>query len=333
MQSMKQPNRAHWRWFPRLAVLAGLLPAALAGGCFGPMASGTFDRTLNVSGPVQLELRGGSGHVQLRAGANSEVRIHGEYEVYGFGFESARREADDLATHPPIDQHGDVVRIGSDVERFSNSQVNYTIDVPAQTEARIEVGSANIDVSGIQGPLEVSAGSGHVSIHDVKEDVRVGTGSGTVDLEDIHGRVNAIVRSGGLHFSEIGGDVTGEASSGHISVMHARGRVEVHGGSGGVEVSAASQDLRATSSSGRVSISGDPAAGSYWDIRSRSGSVTLDIPQTPGYQLYAHTSSGRIHAAAPMTMEETSRRSLRGRVGDGSARIEVETRSGSIDVR
>ena len=306
---------------------------ALAGGCIGPMASGTFDRTLNVSGSVQLELRGGSGHVQLRTAGSGEVRIHGEYEVYGMGFESARHEAEDLAAHPPIEQRGDVVRIGSDVERFSNSQVNYTIDVPPQTEAHITVGSASVDVSGIQGPLEVSAGSGHVTVRDVKDDVRVGAGSGTVDVEDAQGRVNAIVRSGGLHLAEIGGDVMGEASSGDISVMRALGRIEVHGGSGGVDVSDASQDLRATSSSGHVTISGTPAAGSYWEIRSSSGGVTLDVPQDPGYQLYAHTSSGRVHASAPMTMEETSRRSLRGKVGGGAARVDVETRSGTIDVR
>jgi DUF4097 and DUF4098 domain-containing protein YvlB len=304
-----------------------------AGGCFGPMASGTFDRAFNVSGPVQLELRGGSGHVQLRAAGSGQVRTHGEYEVYGMGFESARREAEDLAAHPPIEQHGDTVRIGSDVERFSNSQVNYTIDVPPQTEARITVGSASVDVSGIQGPLEVSAGSGSVTVRDVKDDVRVGAGSGTVDVEEAQGRVNAIVRSGGLHLAEIGGDVMGEASSGHISVMHGRGRIEVHGGSGGVDVSGATQDLRATSSSGHVTISGTPASGAYWEIRSSSGGVTLDVPSDPGYQIYAHTSSGGVRTSAPIAVEETSRRSLRGKVGNGAARIEIETRSGSIDIR
>jgi DUF4097 and DUF4098 domain-containing protein YvlB len=249
------------------------------------------------------------------------------------GFESARHEAEDLAAHPPIEQRGDVVRIGSDVERFSNSQVNYTIDVPPRTEAHITVGSASVDVGGIQGPLEVSAGSGQVTVRDVKDDVRVGAGSGTVDVEDAQGRVNAIVRSGGLRLAEISGDVMGEASSGHISVMRAHGRIEVHGGSGGVDVSDATQDLRATSSSGHVTISGMPSAGRYWEIRSSSGGVTLDVAPDPGYELYAHTSSGRVHASVPMTMEETSRRSLRGKVGGGSARVEVETRSGPIDVR
>lgn len=315
------------------ALVGALCLATLASACIGPMVSGSFDRTLSTSGPVQIELRGGSGRVELRSGSGNEIRVHGDYEVYGNGFESARHEADDLAARPPIDQHGQLIRIGTDVERFTNASISYTITVPAQTEARVTVGSGSVDVSAIDGPLEVSAGSGRVSVRDIRQDVRIGTGSGSVDLQGIGGRANAIVRSGSLSLSDIGGDVSAEASSGRINIFHVRGRVEAHGGSGGVDVSGATQDLRATSSSGHLSVSGSPGRGSFWDIRASSGRVTLDIPSDLGYQLSAHSSSGTIRTSHEMIVQDTGRHNLRGTVGDGAARIEIETRSGSIEVR
>lgn len=315
------------------AFIASCVLALSSIGCIGPMASGNFDRTLSVNGPIQIELRGGSGRVEVHTGSSNEVRIHGDYEVYGNGFESARHEAEDLAARPPIDQHGQLIRIGTDVERFTNASISYSISVPAQTEARITMGSGSVDVSAIDGPLEISAGSGRVSARDIHQDVRVGTGSGAADLQGVGGRVNAIVRSGGLSISDIGGDVSAEAGSGHINIFHVRGRIEAHGGSGGVDVTGATQDLRATTSSGHLSVSGSPGRGAYWDIRASSGRVTLDIPSDLGYQLSAHSSSGTIRTSHEMIVQETGRHNLRGTVGDGAARIEVETRSGSIEVR
>jgi DUF4097 and DUF4098 domain-containing protein YvlB len=61
--------------------------------------------------------------------------------------------------------------------------------------------------------------------------------------------------------------------------------------------------------------------------------VTLELPSDASFRLNAHTLSGRIHTNFPLTMEEEiSRRTLRGRVGDGGARVEVSTGSGSITI-
>lgn len=316
-----------------LLVIATALLAVAFTGCVGPAASGTFDKSLTVGGPVQLELHGGSGRVEIRTGSANQVRVHGEYEIWGFGFESAQHEAEDIAAHPPVDQRGDTIKIGSDVERFSGASIKYTIYVPQQTEARITVGSGGVEIAGIDGPVDVSAGSGHVSIHGVRRDVRLGTSSGGADLEDVDGRVNVIGRSGSISLTQIGGDVVAEASSGHLGIFHARGRVEAHGGSGGVEINGITSELRATSSSGRISVSGDPSPNAFWDIRTGSGSVTLDSTSSASYRLYAHSSSGGVHTSVPISLEETQgRHAVRGRVGDGAARVEIETRSGSITV-
>ena len=67
-----------------------------------------------------------------------------------------------LEANPPIQQSGNDIRIGhiDDPELRRNVSISYDVTVPATTELRVETGSGNQTVEGIQGPLEVTAGSG-----------------------------------------------------------------------------------------------------------------------------------------------------------------------------
>src|ERR1700739_1479181 len=73
-----------------LTTLAGLLATVLlnAGCAMGPEASGSFDRTLSVSGPIRLELNNTSGDVSITGSADGKVHVHGDARASGMGFES-----------------------------------------------------------------------------------------------------------------------------------------------------------------------------------------------------------------------------------------------------
>src|ERR1700756_3685256 len=118
------------------AVLAGSLIAALAGaGCaMGPSVSGSFDRTLSVSGPIRLELNDTSGDVSITGSSDGKVHIHGNAHASGFGFESPEKRLSDLLANPPIEQRGSTIHIGEEMRRVRNVNVSYTIEVPRDTE-------------------------------------------------------------------------------------------------------------------------------------------------------------------------------------------------------
>jgi DUF4097 and DUF4098 domain-containing protein YvlB len=62
--------------------------------------------------------------------------------------------------------------------------------------------------------------------------------------------------------------------------------------------------------------------------------VTLKVPPAASFRLYARSSSGEIDAAIPIVMEGTAgKHELRARIGDGKARVEIETSSGNIALR
>ena len=61
-----------------IGLAAGVLGVVLtAAPAMLPGAEGSFDRTLHVTGPVDLEVTTGSGGIQVRAGDGNQVRVHG----------------------------------------------------------------------------------------------------------------------------------------------------------------------------------------------------------------------------------------------------------------
>src|SRR5579863_7069563 len=75
---------------------------------------GSFDRTLNVTGPVDLDVQTGSGHIELHAGGSSAVVVHAKIRVREgfFGSASGADRVHAIETHPPIQQNGNVIRLG-----------------------------------------------------------------------------------------------------------------------------------------------------------------------------------------------------------------------------
>jgi hypothetical protein len=81
-----------------------------------------------------------------------------------------------------------------------------------------------------------------------------------------------------------------------------------------------------------MTIAGDLSGD--WDLSATSGSVTVDLPASQGFELDARTSSGRIDVNAPLTVSGSiDRRSLRGTVRGGGPLLHVRTASGGISVR
>lgn len=314
------------------AFALALLFAAAGCGC-GATATSGFDRTLKVTGPVRLEVANGSGSVQIASGEPGQVRIRGEVRGQAFGLGDAQRRAEEIASHPPVEQQGNLIRVGYDKFRVQRLNIHYTIAVPEDTELQTEVGSGSLSVKGVRGPVRLTTGSGSIAAADIREDAHLTTGSGSLAVANVRGEVHAITGSGGITLSEIGGEIRANTGSGAITIAEPGGRIAARTGSGGMTISGAAGDLRARTGSGSLTITGNPAASSFWELQSGSGSIALDVPANASFRLYAHTSSGRIETAIPVVIEERSKKELRARVGNGDARVEAQTASGNIHIR
>jgi hypothetical protein len=312
-----------------------LLAAVASAGCaMGPSASGTFDRTLSVSGPIRLELNNTSGDVSITGSADGKVHIHGTARASGIGFDSPDKRLSELLANPPIEQHGATIRIGEEMRRLRNVSVSYMIEVPHETEIASRVLSGAQDIQNVRGPVKAEAASGSIHASHIDQLTQLSTLSGTIRADNIGDDIRANSASGSVTVSDIKGDVRISALSGSTQVTKPGGRVDASTASGSVDVQGAISDVKAHAASGRVNVQGNPGASSYWDLKTASGSVQLGVPANASFHLAAEAISGEIKADIPIMVEEQGKHSLRARVGSGNGgRVEVHTVSGEIRLR
>jgi len=307
------------------------LPALPAGAA----AEDSFERALQVSGPVHLELTTGSGNVEVRTGNSSQVQVTGHIRASEWFGANVEEKIKRLEANPPIQQSGNDIRIGhiDDPELRHNISISYEVVVPVETDLRMQSGSGDQRVEGIRGPLEVSSGSGGLKISSIGERVHAETGSGDIDINGVKGNVHAKTGSGSIDASDIAGAFEANSGSGRITLQQtAPGSVRVDTGSGGMELHGVEGSLEAKAGSGTIQAEGSPTGA--WTVHTGSGEVNLKLPSNAAFDLDAHTSSGSISIDQPHTVQGSiGRKEVRGRVGGGGVPVEVETGSGDIQIR
>jgi len=296
---------------------------------------GHFDRTLSVSGPVDLDVQTGSGEIVVRPGDSSKVEIHAKIHASGWNMGGdVEQRIHDIETNPPIEQNGNTIQIGhvEDRERLRNISISYEVIVPAQTKLHSASGSGDERIEGISGPVEATSGSGSLTLSKIGGEVRARTGSGDINVDSANGAVKLSTGSGSVHALGIAGGMTASSGSGDIRLEQtAAGDVEVSTGSGSVEVKGAKGAVHVGTGSGSIVAEGDPKGD--WKLHTGSGDVQVQFPQQAAYELVAHTSSGSIHTDQEMTVQGTiSPRELRGKVHGGGPIVDLSTSSGSIQI-
>jgi DUF4097 and DUF4098 domain-containing protein YvlB len=310
------------------AVVAGSSLQAFAA------ARGQFERTLNVSGTVNLQVETGSGSIDVRPGSTNQVKVIGRIYAseWMFGGGDSEERVKRIENNPPIQQSGNDIRIGhiDDPELKHNISISYEIEVPASTQLRATSGSGSENISGLAGPVEANAGSGSLKISSIGSGIRAHTGSGSIDINAAKGSVYARTGSGSIHATDVAGGFDGETGSGHLVLdQSAPGSVRAETGSGGLELRHLHGSLQAQAGSGNIKADGE--ATGEWNVHTGSGSVELRLPQNASFDLNAHTGSGSINLSHPVTVQGTiGRKEVRGKVGGGGVPVEVQTGSGNI---
>ncbi len=310
-------------------------------GCMAvfPAVEGEFERTLDVTGPVELEVFTGSGNVEVSAGNPGSVRIYGLIRARDDFQERAEEKLRYLQAYPPIEQNGSVIRIGRIEEsRYRNNvSISYVIETPHETQLVAKTGSGRQRVNGLQGSVEAATGSGSITIANIVGDVSAHTGSGRIELLSVTGRADLSTGSGSIRAEGIAGSISAGTGSGRIWLQQRaaeRGApldVEARSGSGSIEVAGVAGSLRASTGSGGITANGSPIGD--WSIHAASGSVTLEIPRDTPFDLHARTGSGRISVDHPLEVSGSIRRNeLNGKVRGGGRLVEVKTSSGRITI-
>lgn len=312
-----------------LAILFGLLPASAA-------VTGHFERTLKVTGPVDLEVISGSGNITVHTGGSDAVLIAAKIRasnawLFGGGAEDRIQR---IEQNPPIEQQGNIIHIGrvQDHWLFRNISIDYDLTVPAQTRLTSQTGSGDQAINGVQLPLTAKTGSGNITVDNLGADARISSGSGDLKIGSVKGTLNANAGSGNIHAEGVAGEITANTGSGDVEMRQvAAGNVKVGTGSGNVKLHGIKGGLRAQTGSGDIQADGEPT--SDWQLGAGSGNITLKIPSQASFNINARTSSGTLRVTRPITVQGTmSRNRIEGKVGNGGPLLDLHTGSGNIYV-
>lgn len=161
---------------------------------------GLFDRTLAVSGPVDLDIRTGAGGIRVDTGDGNTVHIVGRIRANNWFDGNAERRVKEIEAHPPIEQSGNTIRIGQSVDNdlFRGISIGYEVTVPASTRVRSNAGSGGQVIRGVDGPVEAMAGSGGVRIEATGSGIDARAGSGGIVITGAKAGVHARAGSGGI---------------------------------------------------------------------------------------------------------------------------------------
>ncbi len=252
----------------------------------------TFDRTLSVNGRVELTVATGSGNIHLTHGSGSQVHIFGRVKS---GWGGSEEQVKQIAANPPIEQTGNIVRIGARHQNLHNVSIDYEIEAPTDAYLDAETGSGNVDDNG------------------VGENAKLSTGSGNIHATGLHGGFQLETGSGSIYAEQTGqGDVKAETGSGSIELRNLRG------------------GLKAETGSGNIKLGGAPTTN--WHIETGSGSVEYWAGDA-ALTLDAETGSGSVHTDREMvTQGESDRHHVTGKLNGGGPTVRIETGSGSITV-
>lgn len=219
------------------------------------------DFQFQIEGVASLDVRIPSGKIEVREGTDGVISV----ELAGSG-------AGDVV----VEQRGSTVSITSKREGgffLIDRSVYVTATVPAGSDLRVKVASADMYCDGAMGHITFNSASGDLRFgRTVELDAK--TASGDLRGAVVHERLHFVSASGDLHVGEV------------------TGRAEVSTASGDMHADRMEASTSVSTMSGDIHIrefSGDEFTG-----KSMSGNVRLGIPEGTRVDLDANSFSGKV---------------------------------------
>jgi len=282
------------------AVLIAALPLATA--CVVVDSQGHLTREekrFTISGTPDVHLTTFDGAIEIRSGESKTILV--EIEKRGATQESidqlkvdTRQDGNRIDIEVRKPSAGGAVLFG--IGRMSPT-AKLIVTMPGEGNVTARSGDGSVRVNHVRGTLDLRTGDGSVRGMDVGGTLTIQTGDGSVTLEDVNG------------------DLDVSTGDGSVSVSGKLGALRLHTSDGSIT-------LRAERG---TEMKDD------WSLTTGDGGVAVYLPSDFAADVDAHTGDGSIRSELQISSDaESSRRSLKGRLGAGGKTLKVRTGDGSI---
>ncbi len=259
------------------------------------------DTTFALRGATRLELSSFDGGITVTTWNRKEIRVQAEHD-------------DD--TRIDVDEGRTTLRLRA-AGRGGPSEVEWTLTVPAELALQLNARSGDISVTGTRAPVSATSvdgsitlrgGSGNISLTTVEGDLRLDDASGKVALSTVDGTVSVRRLTGDLDINTVDGDITLDQVN--------------------------SDNLSASTVDGSIRFAGPINAGGRYHLTSHDGNLLVMTPAIDADVSIA-TWEGDFESDFEVALRGGlgDRRKLTFTLGRGSARLELESFDGRIELR
>lgn len=296
-------------------LLHGVLSLSLLCGLSLAQAQTALDESRTLAADARVSISNVKGSIQVVGGQSDTLRLRGE-----LGQDAKLKPIGNDPRNLKIEvEYPNSSGWGWGAARGGDTRLE--IELPRGVALEVDAVSARIDIRGVSGErIKAASVSGRIELHDsapqrlqvetVSGSQRIDSGAPAIELESVSGAIEIDARAAD--------SLRAEAVSGAIDV---RLQQPIH-------------DLRMETVSGRVRVIGGPRADGSLRIETLSGALRLELPADTSARIEAESFSGRIRS--PVGEVERPEfgpgSSLSAQLGDGRARIQLETFSGGLDI-
>ena len=335
---------------------------------FGRPQHDQDQQVLNTQVPANavISIQNPRGDVSVTAGDGNTVQVEAHQVAYANSDTEAKKIFSAEAAHVSVT--GSTVLVKS--EGHEGGRLDLRVIVPRSAQVTTTAGRGDVTAAGLGNGVTITAAHGDIhlntingsvqahfsadkgdfSAHQISGDVTAdgrcndltlseikgkitvsGDLFGTVHMENLTGPVHLHTSVTDMQFGELPGDMTLDPED--LRVTEAKGQVRITTHSKNVDLSQIYGDTYVEDRDGNISIS--PAGPYNIQATSHSGNADLEItlPPNASATVDGRTRNGDIVSDYPLEINGEESKTVSGKIGAGSGKINVSTEVGDVRIK
>ena len=266
------------------------------------LAQAQTDQTVPVQKGTRLEISNFAGDVKIVTWDRDAVRVEAEH---------SDRQSVEIR---PGEQR---LIIRGNSRNGGMRSIDYTFSVPKWMSITVNGNYTDVDMQGVGGDVNVETTRGDINVSGGTGFISLKSVQGSISLSNAKGRMDIMNVNDDIHVADVSGDLTAGTTNGSITLE----RID-------------SSNVDAYTVNDNISYDGPIRDKGVYRLTSHNGGISLAVPDRTNATMSIRTYQGGFRATFPVKVEDqSSRRRFSLTLGDGSARVEIETFNGSIMLR
>jgi len=269
------------------------------------------DTLIAVQPDVRVEINNVAGDITVRAWDQNQVRVVAEHGS---------------RSHLEIEADGNELSIQA-AGAMGVGIIDIELTVPAGASLEIQAPFADISIAGTRGSVSAQAVEGDVSLEG---------GNGVIELLAVDGDVSVTGASGNVEAQSVDGDVSLADVSGDVQAQTVDGDI--------ILLRIVSTNVEAATVDGDIEWDGDIEDGGSYSFVTHDGDLNIAVQQGANAQIFVASYDADFSTDFPDALRELEETEAGGaakrhgrrfsfELGTGSARVELESFDGTIDLR